>query len=517
MEENTAGREGFKRSAPPTLGALYSGRDLALCSTEDARALVAFSDASSLQVLPLSLLKGSRRLTLHCAAAKDSERLRDRLRFTSGMEVSLTVVTPEVLEEGIVRAYLGSDARLTRSITEISEKRALSEAQEAVPAKPQPRSDATQFLSALLEYGAARGASDLHLCPVRHGAVVKIRIDGELLSQEAQPYPSTLHEQVISRLKVLAGLDVTCRRLPQDGSFSFDVGGKDRSARLSTLPAVYGESAVVRFLASETIPQVSLLGLEPITAGILKSAIRQTQGIIFFTGPTGSGKTTTMYAIAAELKTSGRNVITVEDPVESPLPGIVQVGVHEQQGLSYPRAIRSVLRHDPDVILIGEMRDPESTRIGLEAAATGHLTLSSLHVGSPLLAFERLATLGMPRERAVPILSLVVTQRLLPKLCPRCKTRDSVASERFGFPVYRGAGCGACGESGYAGRVVCTETLNLCSEGAKEACLAYTTRTELLKHLPRDAFIPWSTSLHFLLEQGVISARQLDTFIEREK
>jgi type II secretory ATPase GspE/PulE/Tfp pilus assembly ATPase PilB-like protein len=500
------------RSSPVQL----SGRDIARCSSCEARALIPFVESSAMQVLPLSLLKAGGKITLHCASSDDSALLRERVRLVSGMEASFTAVPQEALEEAIVSAYLGSDETLAATMASFGGQVAQKEAPRAAPAYGEPASDAAKFLAALLEYGVARGASDLHLCPVHEGAVVKIRIDGELLSQEQQPYSPAFHEQVVARLKALAGLDLAQRRLPQDGAFSFCVAGKERAARLSTLPAVYGESAVVRFLGAVSSPNVSLLGLEPATLKALRGAMRRTQGAILFTGPTGSGKTTTMYAVAQELKGAGRNVVTVEDPVESMLRGIVQVRVNEAQDLSYPRAIRSVLRHDPDVILIGEMRDPESAKIGLESASTGHLTLSSLHVGSALLALERLAALGVPAERSVQAVALVVTQRLLQRLCEQCKAVDDHESARFGCTVFRPQGCPSCSQAGFIGRVLVTEALDLRDVRAKAACVEHRTAHGLLEALPKGALIPWTASLQELMLQGAISAAQFSAFIDAE-
>lgn len=478
--------------------------------------MIPFVEASAMQVLPLSLLRGGGKILLHCASSSESAMLRERVRFASGMEASFTTVPPEALEDAIVRAYLGSDETLAAAMQGLAIPSPATAQPRVAGAVGEPASDAAKFLAALLEYGVARGASDLHLCPVRDGAVVKIRIDGELLSQEQQPYASSFHEQVITRLKALAGLDLAQKRLPQDGSFSFAVAGRDRAARLSTLPAVYGESAVVRFLGAGSMPSLALLGLEPTTLKALRSAMRRTQGAILFTGPTGSGKTTTMYAVAQEIRGAGRNVVTVEDPVEAMLPGIVQVRVSEAQDLSYPRAIRSVLRHDPDVIMIGEMRDPESAKIGLDSASTGHLTLSSLHVGSALLALERLATLGVPLERSSQVVSLVVTQRLLQKLCEECKVLDDPESARFGCQVFKPQGCPSCAQSGFLGRALVTETLDLQDLRARTACATHRTAQALLEGLPKGALIPWTASLQDLMLRGAISAAQFSAFIDAE-
>jgi type II secretory ATPase GspE/PulE/Tfp pilus assembly ATPase PilB-like protein len=242
--------------------------------------------------------------------------------------------------------------------------------------------------------------------------------------------------------------------------------------------------------------------------------MQRSEGLILLTGPTGSGKTTTMYAVARELEQRGRNIVSVEDPVEARIGGAIQVQVATEQGLDYPRAIRSVLRHDPDVLLIGEMRDGLSASMALDAASTGHLTLSSLHIGSSLDVLVRLQVLGVPLVRAVPALALVVNQRLISRLCERCKKLDS--SSRTSQQLFRSAGCEACGSSGYAGRVLITEILDLRGRDAKEACFRASNAQDLLELLPQDAFLPWTHALEFHLRHGAISLDQVEQFVVSE-
>lgn len=516
-------------------GSYFTAHDVAMCSSEDARAFLALRDALTLQALPLALVRSRSQLSLHIAVAEDSELIRSKLRFLCGLDIVLTAISGEILQEAIPKAYYGSELRLKRYIDRIATttngtKQAQHEdvgRAQMGPIAPEAKGDAAQFLTAILEFAAVRGASDLHLSPGEHLVVVKMRIDGELCSLEGDPYSKSFHEQVISRLKVLAALDVTNRRLPQDGAFRFMVGPKVRSARVSTLPSLHGESAVIRLLDGQSIPEISNLGCEPSTLLVLRSALDRTEGLILLTGPTGSGKTTTMYSVVRELARRGRNVVTVEDPVENPLPGTVQVQVCTEQGLDYPRAIRSVLRHDPDVLLIGEMRDGISASMALDAASTGHLTVSSLHVGSSLQALGRLEVLGVPRSRSIPAVAVIVNQRLLPRLCPSCKAQDSnatadVASKlgavgmQFRAAVYRAVGCAACAGTGYAGRVLVTELLDIQSQRAKDVCYRVATTAELLEALPASACIPWSNSLQYHIAQGEISLAQLERFVQAE-
>ena len=493
-----------------------SASGLARASTVEARAFLPLGEAMAHSTLPLRLEGGNHGSRLRCAVVADTPDLRARLNFLCGIEVSLTVVPNALLEEAILRAYLGSVDQLTAGLAVISGRQSASASKVQQQAIPEAKGDAAKFLSALLEFGVARNASDLHLCPTRDGTIIKIRIDGELMSQESQPYPFPLHEQVVLRLKALAGLNVACRRLPQDGAFSFAVAGKERAARLSILPASHGESAVVRFLHAREVPSVEQLGFAADVERVLRGAIVRTQGVLLVTGPTGSGKSTTLYALARQIKDAGRNVVSVEDPVESHLSGVVQVPVNDEQGLTYPRAIRSVLRHDPDVIMIGEIRDRESACIALESAATGHLTLSSLHVGSVLLALERLGALGVSRESAVPTVSVALSQRLLPALCGACKQRDDISSRSLGADVFAPSGCEACHGAGFSGRVAVAELLDLRCQAAKQAALQARSTEQLRRELPPGAFLPWELSLGALTRSGQISARQASEFLERE-
>jgi general secretion pathway protein E len=223
-----------------------------------------------------------------------------------------------------------------------------------------------------------------------------------------------------------------------------------------------------------------------------------------------------MYAVARELEQRGRNIVSVEDPVEARIGGAIQVQVAAERGLDYPRAIRSVLRHDPDVLLIGEMRDGVSASMALDAASTGHLTLSSLHIGSSLDVLLRLQVLGVPLARAVPALALVVNQRLMPRLCERCKTADPISQSSTPRPFFNSVGCEACGRSGYVGRVLVTEVLDLRQRDAKEACFRAANTQDLLELLPQDAFMPWTHALEFHVRQGAISLDQVEEFVVSE-
>ena len=513
MDSQAQNHDGFPLSLGG--GQLFTAQDLALCSSEEARALLPYESAVKLGVLPIAVVRSRGVTRMHCAVVDEGHEVKAALRFLTDVDSILTVVPQEVLEDALVRAYLGSDTRIRSDIERLS-KQVARPARLSTNDLPKPEGDAAKFLTTIVEFCVARGASDLHLCPSPEGAFIRMRIDGELLSQDAQHYPRALHEQIVSRLKVLAGLDIACKRLPQDGACTIKVGATTRCIRLSTLPTVDGESVVVRFLYARKLPQFSLLGLEPAAASRVRSAISKSQGVVLLTGPTGSGKTTTMYSLALDLQARGRNVVSVEDPVEAPIPGMVQVQVHEQQGLDFPRAIRSVLRHDPDVILIGEMRDATSARMALSAAVTGHLTISSLHMGSALQVLERLRTFDISARESAQAVSLIINQRLIPRLCSRCKVVDTEAQARFKKTVYEHRGCSSCGDTGYSGRVLISEVLDLQSREVKDAYSRTQSIHEALSSLPSGAVIPWTIALEYHLLKGDISVAQVQEFVDEE-
>lgn len=486
----------------------YTAKDLALCSTEEARSLIPFDRATMLKVLPLALVKGRGGEKLHCVALTDSVAKQREVKFATGVDVVLTAAPVSVFEEALHCAYFGSEVRFKESF----EKIAVRVGEQKIAALPTPQGDAARFLEGLIQYGAVRGATDIHLAPGAQGCVVKLRIDGELLQQREQLYGRLFHDQIVNRLKVLAALDISTRFLPQDGSFVFPVADVERHIRVSILPAICGESVVLRLARGSSTKSLTELGIEPVALRIVREVMRERAGLILLTGPTGSGKTTTMYAVASELDQQGRNVVTVEDPVEKRLDGPVQIQVRAEQGFSFAKAIRSVLRHDPDVVLIGEMRDSESARIGLEAASTGHLTVSSLHIGSVLQAIARLETLGIPRREGVEAISMVLNQRLLPRVCSKCR-RDAGSS----YTSSRNPnGCGACSGSGFSGLVLVTELLDLRSQGAKEICAELGPPAAIADKISSSAYITWQTALEYHLAAGAITPIQAQEFVQQE-
>ncbi|MDI6745135.1 MAG: GspE/PulE family protein, partial [Thermodesulfovibrionales bacterium] len=315
-----------------------------------------------------------------------------------------------------------------------------------------------KLVTMLLANAATISASDVHIEPGEKSVQVRYRIDGIL--KAAVKYPKHIHDSVVSRVKIISNLDITNRRLPQDGRSKLRFENRDIDLRVSTMPSFYGENIVIRLLDSATglIP----LGKLGIPEHILKPLIdvfSQPQGMLLVTGPTGSGKTTTLYAILRQLNEEESHIVTIEEPIEYQLAGITQVGVNEAFGLSFPNVLRSTLRQDPDIIMVGEVRDFETAKIVVRAALTGHLVLSTLHTNDTVATVTRLLDSGLDPYLISSSVSGILAQRLLRRICPDCKAESDPPADltRWELPpietFYKGTGCKKCMHTGYKGRI----------------------------------------------------------------
>jgi len=342
---------------------------------------------------------------------------------------------------------------------------AIREFQAELRSQPTP---AVQVVSTMIHAASQRKASDIHLDPQAHGSIVRIRIDGIL--QDLMEIPIRLQESVVSRIKILADMDIAERRAPQDGRIMVAIGPQRRDLRVSTLPTQYGEKVVIRLLDTRSaLVGFQDLGLWEEHADLLGELLRTPNGMILVTGPTGSGKTTTLYAALNFLRSRTLNIITVEDPVEYRLEGVNQVQVNEKAGRTFAASLRSILRQDPNVIMVGEIRDSETAEIALRAAQTGHLVLSTLHTRDSVTAIARLLDLGIPPFLIASTLTAVIAQRLVRRLC-ECRaevvaTRDYVQAMEMAEistspnRMYIAVGCPLCDQTGYRGRVGIYEML----------------------------------------------------------
>ncbi len=345
------------------------------------------------------------------------------------------------LAQQISQAYAHSDTTAARVASEVENDADLSRLLQELPAVEdllEATDDAPiiRLLNALLSQAAREGASDIHIEAYERHSCVRFRVDGDL-REVAQPHRA-LHAALISRLKIMAELDIAEKRLPQDGRISLRLGQRAIDIRVSTLPGAHGERAVLRMLdKSSTRLSLSDLGMTGVTLDRWLAQLRQPHGLLLVTGPTGSGKTTTLYAALQALNAAEVNILTVEDPIEYELPGVGQTQVNPRIELDFARALRAILRQDPDVIMIGEIRDHETAQIAIQASLTGHLVLATLHTNDAPSAVTRLIDMGVEPFLLSSSLLGVLAQRLVRKWCPACQ----------------GAGCAACHQSGHQGRM----------------------------------------------------------------
>ncbi len=324
-----------------------------------------------------------------------------------------------------------------------------------------------RIVNLVLSQAIKEKASDIHLEPFERTFRLRYRVDGELV--EASSPPKTLQNPITSRIKILAGLDISEKRLPQDGRFRIRVGGKDVDLRVSVLPTTYGEKVVIRILDKGALSgSIEGLGMDEATLAHFRRAVDAPHGMILVTGPTGSGKTTTLYTVLRELNNPGYNIVTVEDPVEYQLPGVNQVSVKADIGLDFASALRSILRQDPDIVMVGEIRDNETADIAVKAALTGHQVLSTLHTNDAAGAITRLDDMGIEPFLISSSVLLTCAQRLVRRICANCREEFIPEPEMFeklrmeipeGQVFYHGRGCERCSNRGYSGRAAIIEVL----------------------------------------------------------
>jgi type IV pilus assembly protein PilB len=393
----------------------------------------------------------------------------DDIRAITGQTVVPKMASRSDIEDAIRRvgALDNSVADLADLVTEDAEEDPLEGLEAAVEEAPIVR-----LVNTLVTRAVNERASDIHVEPGERDLRVRFRIDGVL--KEVMTTPRSVSGAVVSRLKIMAELNIAERRVPQDGRVSLRVGGRQIDLRVATLPTIYGEKVVIRILdKDDAILKLSDLGFLPQSLERFESSYSKPYGAILVTGPTGSGKTTTLYSTLNVLNQPDRNIITVEDPVEYRLPGVIQVQVHRKAGLLFSTALKSILRSDPDIVLIGEVRDTETAKIAVEAALTGHLVLSTLHTNDAASSVGRLIDMGVEPYLVSSALDSIVAQRLARRICDRCRQQRDATPEmlhEMGLPederitVFDAVGCKACSETGYRGRLSINEVLLVSEE-----------------------------------------------------
>ncbi len=425
------------------------------------------------------------------------------LTFALEREVRLTVADPECVALLIRQHYGEEDASLADALTELqssaggaADDTALTEADIEELAGQTPL---IRFVNLVLAQAIRDKASDIHFEPFEREFKIRTRVDGAL--QELSPPPRSLARPIISRLKVLANLNIAERRLPQDGRIRLNFGGRAVDLRVSTLPTQFGESVVLRVLDQSSVRlELGQIGLPAAIRTGVEDIIRRPNGIFLVTGPTGSGKTTTLYSCLAALNSIGSKLLTVEDPVEYEIEGVMQVPVNLGAGLTFPRALRTFLRQDPDIVMVGEIRDLETAQIAIQAALTGHLVLSTLHTNDAPGAVTRLVDMGIEPFLLASTLEAVLAQRLVRRICPACKAAFTpadgllrqlgvVPAEHRDRPFHAGAGCEACRHTGYKGRIGLFEFLRA-TDALRELVVRGASLVEIRQQALTGGMIP---------------------------
>ena len=455
--------------------------------------LVPFAFAKANSVLPAAEREG--RLVLWVTTATPPAAIGE-VRRSLGRELEPRLVAQPEFDAALKAAYtepaneaasivdeVQGEAELGRLLQELPEVEDLLEARHDAPV--------IRMLNALLSQAVSEGASDVHVEPFETTSVVRYRIDG-VLRDIVRPRRA-LHAALVSRIKIMANLDIAEKRLPQDGRIMLRLGGRPIDVRVSTLPTGHGERVVLRLLDKERGRlEPESLGMSAEVLAAFDRLVKQPHGIVLVTGPTGSGKTTTLYAMLSRLDAAGINIMTVEDPIEYDLPGIGQTQVNARIDMTFARALRAILRQDPDVIMIGEIRDQETAQIAVQASLTGHLVLATLHTNDSISAVTRLLDMGIEPFLLSSSILGIAAQRLLRKLCPDC----------------RGSGCPKCLQSGYLGRTGIYELLEI-DEPLRAAIHARESEQRLSQLAAARGFRPLAEDGKRWVDAGVTSAEEL--------
>jgi type IV pilus assembly protein PilB len=478
--------------------------------TVTPEALTCLSERVARKYTAVPLLKVGSTLIVATANPRDLQALDD-LRFAAGCEVQTMIALESEIQQALATFYgnpFTNDADEERASVVVDVAGPQLDLHDQSTQK-----SASSIVDRILARGTRDRASDIHLEPTKHSLRVRFRIDG-MLHEVAELLP-VLAPAVVARLKVLAGMDIAVHRNPQDGRFSATINGKSLDVRASTFPTIWGEKAVLRLLDRSSLQRSVSNVMDGRPLGAFRDLIRRSEGIVLVTGPTGSGKTSTMYAALAELAESGKNVVTVEDPVEYWLPGVSQGQTNPKAGFTFAQGMRAILRQDPDVIMVGEIRDPETLTTAIEASLTGHLVLSTLHTNGSVATVTRLLDMGVEPYLLASSLAGVVAQRLVRKACEHCKrpvpVPDSVKHLFGNNPpktMYQGVGCAECRGIGYLGRVGVFELLTMNAE-LRRLINARATEEQILAAARESGLSTLSEEALRLVREGMTTLEEI--------
>ncbi len=444
---------------------------------------------------------------------------QEEIKAASHKNVIPMIATKNAIEQAIATLYGNEGA--ARAIEEMKQEAASSTSSDAAAVRKAPQTEAEvaaptiRFVNSVIERAVTERASDIHLEPKENEMVVRMRIDGTL--RKILTVPANLQSTVISRLKVMGGMNISERRVPQDGRAMVNVKMHEIDLRISSMPTVYGEKIVLRLLdKSQQKITSETLGLVGDDLKKYQNLLKNNSGVILIVGPTGSGKSTTMCAMLTELSSEETNIMTLEDPVEYNIPGVNQCQINEKSGMTFASGLRAILRQDPDIISVGEIRDGETGTIAIRSAITGHLVLSTLHTNDSVSAIDRLSDIGIEPYMISSALRGVVSQRLVRKICPHCKkayTPDAEERELLGVApdadvtFYRGEGCAECRHTGNSGRTGVFEILTI-NKKLRKLISTGANYDELLAAARETDFVTMKDSCRKLVLEGIISAEE---------
>ncbi|MDQ3071351.1 MAG: GspE/PulE family protein [Acidobacteriota bacterium] len=458
----------------------------------------------------------------------------DELALQLATPIKVRVATPSAIERILKKSESGQ--RVLEEATESFQIQLLREDEKgdetlSVDKLTNDQNPIIRLVDSTIFTALQRRASDIHIETQDDAVYVKYRIDG-VLQPAVSPIDKRFHSTIISRIKVMAELDIAEKRVPQDGRFKVRMAGKNIDFRVSIMPSVHGEDAVIRILDKESISEqfrelrLDILGFPEAELKRFRKYIAEPYGMVLVTGPTGSGKTTTLYAALSEIKSVEDKIVTIEDPVEYQLRGITQIPINEKKGLTFARGLRSILRHDPDKIMVGEIRDPETAQIAIQSALTGHLVFTTVHANNVIDVLGRFLNMGVEPYQFVAALNCVLAQRLVRKICERCKKPAEVSAALLAesgldpalassHTFFEGTGCIDCGGTGFKGRTAICELLDL-TDPIRDMILERRSTTDI-KRAARDE------GMRFLRESaieraltGVTTLREINkvTFVE---
>ncbi len=479
---------------------------------------VPYAFAKHRLLLPLDEVEG--KLIVALSNPLDLESLEE-VRCLTGKEIAEVVASKGDLEEAIEKCYHQKEDAASQLIASLHEGAKISDEEESDGydlLEQKAESPVIRMLNVMLMEAIQQGASDVHFEPLENGIGVRYRIDGVLQMRHAPPKEYQL--QLITRVKVMARLDIAEHRLPQDGRIKLKMGGRQIDFRVSTVPVVFGERIVLRILdKSNVLLGLSKLGMRPPILEAFKKQIGLSEGIVLVTGPTGSGKTTTLYSAISDINSTENNIMTIEDPVEYKLQGMAQIGVNPKIHLDFATGLRHILRQDPDVIMIGEIRDKETAEIAIQASLTGHLVLSTLHTNDAPSALTRLVDMGIEPYLLSSSVVGVLAQRLVRTICPHCRTsyepsdREladlSLARETLKEgSLFIGKGCAHCFHSGYKGRHGIYEFMHMASP-VKRQLLKSADALELQKVAFACGMVSLREEGSFLVRDGITTSAEV--------